>query len=340
MQQGVLLPALAAVLGAAFTVALLVQWRGRRRDFQLVWAIGVAAFALGAAVEALAAAGDWSPPLARIWYVSGAVATAGWLGLGTAFLLARTRFGYSFAFALALGGIVTIATGRRFEDAGALHLAYGLTAIALALVVATETYFAGSRWPRVGLVAIGGATVLAIALAATAPAATGSLVDGATGLPDASGFPTPLRLLVPFTNVVGAVTLVLGATFSAYEFMPKRRVLPYSLDPTQTGDQFLFNLLIAPVALAVNLVASLPGALRALLAGELNRRVPATILIAFGGLVPALADTAMSRLGEPAFHAAGLVAGIGLLFLGFVLATGTGRPEPGPAHRPADPTAA
>jgi hypothetical protein len=28
--------------------------------------------------------------------------------------------------------------------------------------------------------------------------------------------------------------------------MPKRRVLPYSLDPNQPGDQFLFNLFIAP----------------------------------------------------------------------------------------------
>ena len=41
--------------------------------------------------------------------------------------------------------------------------------------------------------------------------------------------------------------LLLGAVFSAYVFMPKRRVLPYSLDPTQPGDQFLFNLFIAPV---------------------------------------------------------------------------------------------
>ena len=47
-------------------------------------------------------------------------------------------------------------------------------------------------------------------------------------------------------------------------FMPKRRVLAYSLDPNQPGDEFLFNLLIAPVAITVNLVASLPGAVRAL----------------------------------------------------------------------------
>ena len=46
---------------------------------------------------------------------------------------------------------------------------------------------------------------------------------------------------------------MLGAVFSTYMFMPKRRVLPYSLDPNQPGDQFLFNLLIAPFAIVVNL---------------------------------------------------------------------------------------
>ena len=44
--------------------------------------------------------------------------------------------------------------------------------------------------------------------------------------------------------------------------MPKRRVLAYNLDPNQPGDHFLFNLVISIVALPVNFVASLPGALR------------------------------------------------------------------------------
>ena len=75
---------------------------------------------------------------------------------------------------------------------------------------------------------------------------------------------------------------MLGAAFSIYIFMPKKRVLPYSLDPNQPGDHFLFNLLIAPVAILVNFFASLPSAGRALLAGQLHSRVPATILIASG----------------------------------------------------------
>ena len=62
-------------------------------------------------------------------------------------------------------------------------------------------------------------------------------------------FPGSLRLLTPFLNITGGFALAFGALFSAYMFMPKRRVLPYSLDPNQPGDHFLFNLLIAPVAL-------------------------------------------------------------------------------------------
>ena len=57
--------------------------------------------------------------------------------------------------------------------------------------------------------------------------------------------PGYLRLLTPVMNIPGALSLLLGAVFSAYVFMPKKRVLPYSLDPNQPGDQFLFNLFIA-----------------------------------------------------------------------------------------------
>ena len=60
-------------------------------------------------------------------------------------------------------------------------------------------------------------------------------------------------------NITGGFALALGALFSAYVFMPKRRVLAYSLDPRPApGDQFLFNLLISLVAIVVNFVASLP----------------------------------------------------------------------------------
>jgi hypothetical protein len=101
--------------------------------------------------------------------------------------------------------------------------------------------------------------------------------------------------------------------FSTYVFMPKRRVLPYSLDPNQPSDEFLFNLFIAPVAILVNFVASLPGAGRALVTGRIHSRVPATILIALGAFVPNYTD------GFDQWAALGRFVGIVLLFVGFLV---------------------
>jgi hypothetical protein len=95
-------------------------------------------------------------------------------------------------------------------------------------------------------------------------------------------------------------------------------VLPYSLDPRQPGDQFLFNLLIAPVAIVVNLVASLPGTIRALAAGRIHSRVPATILIAIGAFIPTLTDS-LNRFGSTDLFQLGKFLGVVFLFLGFLV---------------------
>ena len=143
-------------------------------------------------------------------------------------------------------------------------------------------------------------------------------MDPATGVPTAELFPGSLRLLTPFLNVTGGLSLALGAVFSAYVFMPKRRVLEYSLDPNQKGDEFLFNLLIAPVAITVNFVASLPGAVRALLTGKLHSRVPATILIAIGAFMASSGDTLL-RFGITDFFQAGKFLAVVFLFVGFLV---------------------
>ena len=292
------LPAATAILALVFAVALLDQWRERRQGFQLIWAVGMLFYGIAAGCEALASiGGTWTEPLYRTWYLTGAVWTAGWLGLGTAFLLGRTRFGYSFALCLFLAGLFTFLVRNRPEYAGAgtFPLLYFIAAGVLALAVAVETYFANDRWPQLAAVAVVGATVLSVVLMVTTSLeAPGWAVDPATQMPVAELFPGRLRLLTPFLNITGAFALVLGAVFSAYVFMPKRRVLPYSLDPGQPGDQFLFNLVIAPVAIIVNLVASLPGAVRAMLAGRIHSRVPATLLIAVGAFIPTITRLAQS----------------------------------------------
>jgi hypothetical protein len=269
----------------------------------------------------------WNETLYRGWYLTGAVWTAGWLGLGTAFLLGRTRFGYSFALCLFLAGLFTFLVRNKpeYEGAGPLPLLYFVVAAVLALAVAVETYFQNERWPILAAGAVIGATVLSIVLMlSTNLPAPGYQLDPLTGQPVATLFPGRLRLLTPFLNITGAFALVLGAIFSTYVFMPKKRVLAYSLDPNQPGDQFLFNLFIAPVAIAVNFAASLPGAARALVAGRLHSRVPATLLIAIGAFIPTITDS-LNRFGSTELFQVGKFLGVVFLFLGFLVSVETFR---------------
>jgi hypothetical protein len=316
----VLLPGLTALLAFAFAAALLDQWLERRQTFQLIWGAGMLFFAIASGCETIAAIAGWSDPLYRAWYLTGAVWTAGWLGLGTCFLLGKTRFGYAVALSLFLAGLFTFLAARRMtEPAGLAPLLYFIAAGVLALAVAVETYFQNERWPRIAAIAVIGATLVSVVLTFTATIpAPGFALDPRTGAPVGDLFPPALRLLTPFMNITGTFALVLGALFSAYVFMPKKRVLNYSLDANQSGDSFLFNLIISPVAIVVNFFASLPGAIVALVRGRIHSRVPATLLLALGALVVGSADT-LARLGSTDFFQLGKLIGVSLLFLGFLV---------------------
>ena len=66
MASGMLLPALTASLALLFGVALLDQWRERRRSYQLIWALGMLFFATASGCEALAWAACWSEGIYRM----------------------------------------------------------------------------------------------------------------------------------------------------------------------------------------------------------------------------------------------------------------------------------
>jgi hypothetical protein len=321
MKLTILLPGATAILAVIFALALIDQWRERRQTFQLVWAVGMIFFAIGSVAETVAGIGGWSEPLYKAWYLAGAICTAGWLGLGTAFLLGRTRFGYTYAALLVFAGLITVATQAKFDYSGAgiAPVLYLIAALVLAIAVGVETYFQNRDWPRVAAVGVVGATIVGIGLlVSTSLPAPGYSVDSVTSIPTGDILPGSIRLLTPFLNVTGGLAVYLGALFSAYVFMPKRRVLAYSLDPGQKGDEFLFNLLIAPVAIVVNFFASLPGALDALVHGRLHSRVPATILIALGALVASSTDS-LNRLGSTELFQAGKLVAVVLLLAGFLV---------------------
>jgi hypothetical protein len=317
--MSVFLPGLTALLALVFALALFDQWRERRRGFQLIWGIGMVFFAIASGSEALGALGGWTDLLYRTWYLTGAVFTAAWLGLGTALLLNRTRFGYAYGLLVVFGGLIALAAAKRYPDAGDAGLLVMIAAVVIGLAIAIETYFQNERWPAIAGIGVAIGSVAAAVAAFSLPLVGGGFTLGPlTGVPTPDAIPGAERLVSLVMNFSGGLALVLGALFSAYVFMPKRRVLDYSLDAGQSGDSFIFNLLIAPIAITVNFIASLPGAIRALLTGRIHSRVPATLLIAIGGLVASSTDF-LARLGSTELFQIGKFIGVVFIFGGFLV---------------------
>jgi hypothetical protein len=317
----VVLPFLSSTLSFVFFLFLVDQWRDRRKPYQAIWAAGMLWYALSAGTEWIGGAFGWSEPLYRLWYLIGAIWVAGWLGLGTVYLLGRTRFGYAFAFSLFLAGLFTFLTQAKYEypQSGIAPVLYFLVAMLLAAGVVVLSLRRSARWPALAAVAIvGGSVVSAVMVATVTLPAPGWVVDPVTHIPTGDLFPGDIRLLTPFFNITGAFALSLGAIYSAYVFMPKRRLVRYEIRRDRGVGLFVRNLLLAPVAIAVNFAASLPGAFEALFAGTLNSRVPATILIAVGGIIPAI-TSGMNRFGATNGFFVGELLGVVFLFAGFLV---------------------
>ncbi|MGH7128545.1 MAG: hypothetical protein ACREIV_08240 [Planctomycetaceae bacterium] len=318
MDLNVILPFLTTVLSFGFAVLVGDQWLRRRQPYQLVWTLGLAWYGIGAAAEFLGGAFDWNETLYRAWYAFGAFGVAAYLGLGTIFLLNRTRFGYFVSLAFGPAALFSFLAANRHAaegdpaSAGAVALVVLLT-LGAGVAVAVAT---GVRRDAMAPVAAGfliPGSVIAAAVAFTVPlAGSGFAIDPGSGAPIGAAFPTDLRIITPPFNIVGALSLVFGAAYSAYIFMPKRRVLR----PDDHGG--LTGLVGRGLAVSFNLLASLPATWRALRSGELNSRVPATLLIALGGFVPSIAD-GLTRFGIAWGLFLGQFIGVLLIFLGFLV---------------------
>lgn len=81
---------LSTILAAAFTIAVLNRYRHNRRLYLLLWGIGLLLYGLGTLMEVISSL-TFSPLVLKVWYLSGAMLTAAWLGQGTIHLLVRRR---------------------------------------------------------------------------------------------------------------------------------------------------------------------------------------------------------------------------------------------------------
>ena len=300
--MNVALPLLSALLSFVFAAMVLDQWWQRRHNFQLVWSIGLLAYGISTACEFLGGAFGWNPGLYRTWYLVGAFLVPAYLGAGTLYLLNKTRFGYFVAASVALGGLFSLLATSKYADSTTAGLISLLVALVAGGAIGLTTWRRRAMQAHVAMAFLVAGTVVVAVLVFSARI-SGVAVDPTTHAPVASGFPGYLRVSsVPF-NAGGGLALGFGALYSAYIYMPKKRAVGARL---------------GIVAIVVNFFASLPGAVSALLRGKLNSRVPATILIAVGALIPGVTSS-LNRFGVTWSFFLGEFLGLVLIFAGFLV---------------------
>ena len=311
----VVLPLGSSVLSFVFAAMVLDQWWQRRHSFQLVWGIGLLWYGISAGTEFLGGAFGWTEPVYRVWYLIGAFFVAGYLGVGTIYLLSRSRFGYFAGTTVFIGGLLSLlfSHSSRYPGAGTAGTVAFVIALvgAIAIIAATATRRPLAAHIAMGVLVIGSLAATYLVLTAHLPA-PGWAVDPNTHVPVGSAFPGYVRVLTGPFNIAGALCLVFGAIYSAYVYMPKHKVLRAKVRMPVIAQ------LYGVAAVTVNFIASLPGAVSALLEGKLNSRVPATILIAIGAFIPGL-TSGLNRFGVTWSFFLGEFLGLLLIFVGFMV---------------------
>jgi len=313
-----LLPLLAALVSFLFAALVLDQWRHRRHSFQLVWGLGLIWYGISSGTQFAGAAFGWNAALYRAWYLFGAILVAAYLGMGTFYLLSRTGFGYFAGFSIGLGGLFAylsqltlIKQGHPTAWSNVIVVIVIAAVVGLAVILATAWRRSMAAHVAMALLATATVVVALLTASATLPE-PGYALDPQTHVPVGTAVPGYLRILTGPFNIAGALCLIFGALFSAYVYMPKRKLLRGGPSAPVMGQMYRV------LAVSVNLVASVPGGVRALLSGKLNSRVPATVLIALGGFTSGLAS-GLERFGVTWAAALGEFVGVLVIFVGFLI---------------------
>ncbi len=89
--MNIALPLTSSIVSLIFALAVLDQFFARRKPYQLIWAIGLFMFFIATGSVFWVEAWGMNETAYRLWYLSGAVLVAAYLGMGTLYLLARRR---------------------------------------------------------------------------------------------------------------------------------------------------------------------------------------------------------------------------------------------------------
>ncbi len=101
------LPFLSTLVTFAFAAAVFRRYLHKRGLHLLLWSIGLLFYGIGTLAEVILGF-TFSGLVLKLWYLSGAMLTAAWLGQGTVHLLVRKR-GLAGALTVALAAVSLLA---------------------------------------------------------------------------------------------------------------------------------------------------------------------------------------------------------------------------------------
>jgi hypothetical protein len=87
----VVFPAISALISLICAGLIARDALARPRPDKIAWVIAFAVFTVAAGAEVVGSLTDWTPTLARVYYLTGAVLVVGYLALGELYLLAGNR---------------------------------------------------------------------------------------------------------------------------------------------------------------------------------------------------------------------------------------------------------
>src|ERR1700737_2147212 len=248
------LPLGSSVLSFVFAAMVFDQWRQRRYSFQLVWAVRLLWFGIAAGCEFLGGAFGLNEGMYRAWYLVGALFVAAYLGAGTIYLMAKTHFGYFAGATVIIGGAFAPLISRRYPgSASAASVVFAIALVGGIAIIVAATRKGLSAHVAMALLVAG--SVVAAYLVFTAHLSSpGFALDPTSHAPVGSAFPGYVRVLTGPFNIAGALCLVFGGVYSAYLYMPKRRLLSGKVSTP------ILAQLYGVVVVAVNFVGPSPGA--------------------------------------------------------------------------------
>jgi hypothetical protein len=108
MDPNLVLPFISTAIMFVFAASVLQRWYVRRSAHFLFWGVGLTMFGLAVFAEAYLAVAPFNATIFSMWYLFGAVLTAGWIGHGTLLLLVRKRWVRVLTTSLLVAGTVVV----------------------------------------------------------------------------------------------------------------------------------------------------------------------------------------------------------------------------------------